>query len=716
MSQRVTTSFINTNIPGAPFEVNVKSNPVGVASSGNIIIIGEADGGAKYTAESLKDNWFTPDQLKEVTNKYLSGQIVDAFRALSSPSADADITGSANRIYIVKTNAGVQATATVASAYGSLTDKNFGIDGNRYFYQVTEVAAEVGASHEGTVITDFGALSGVSFTIRPQGGAESVIAVFGGAAGDYDTIAEVIALIDAALPANFSCVAGTAADSLKIESDTDATAHTKGFSKSFELIDSTPGDLAALKLTEGLYTSSQEPQHQIDIKRADTNVDESHIAEAQVSMSVGYVGTTATLTISGTTLTTTVVAGAGANLSVDISKYATIKDLADFINSRTGYTASADSGSSQSPTSQLDIVAAIGICSTAASVTPGKIKKGLSNFKTAVGQSVSLDFVATATAGLPDTMAAVDYLFTGARGATVAADIVAATIAIEGVNANFVVPLFSRDATADITDGLTDSSSTYTISATNALVKSHVLKMSTAAVRKHRSAIVSYWNDSYTEAKAEASTAASARVSVAMQKSSQVDSSGTTQSFFPWHTACIAAGMQTAGFYKPIVNKSANIISFTDPSGFDSGSKGDISGALDAGLLFLEQEVGGNKWVSDQTSYGQDTNFVYNSIQAMYAVDLVSLDLSQSFHTAFTGKSLADVDSSTALSFLASKMDSYKKQKLITASDDAPLGFKNAKVTISGPVMTVSLEIKPSTGIYFIPISIEVSQVTNSAS
>ena len=114
-------------------------------------------------------------------------------------------------------------------------------------------------------------------------------------------------------------------------------------------------------------------------------------------------------------------------------------------------------------------------------------------------------------------------------------------------------------------------------------------------------------------------------------------------------------------------------------------------------------------------TYGVDTNFVYNSIQAMYAADIVALDLSQSFKIAFVGKSLADVDASTALSFLASKMDAYKKQKLIAGSSDAPLGFKNAKVAISGPVMNIGVEIKLATAIYFIPNNIEISQVSSSA-
>ena len=712
MSQRISTSFVNTNRPGAVFDVKVKSNPVGVASSGNIIIIGEASGGAKYDTETLKDNWFTPDQLDRVTNKYISGSIVDAFRALSAPSSDANITGSANRIYIVKTNGGAQASAVIANAYGTLKDKNYGIDGNKYFYQVTEVNAEVGASQEGTLISAFGAaLDGAEFTIRLQGGAEVVITL---GVGGHANNAALVTEIDGLLPATLSCVAGVAADTIKIETDTDASAHTKGYSKAFELIDSTPGDLAALGLVEALSSSSQEPSHQIDIKRVDTNVNESFQAEAAVAMEVGYLGTTGTISISGDTLTTAVTGGAGTALSVDMTQYNTVKDLADFINAQTGYSASVASSSTQSPTSVLDEVTTLGICSTTAGLKAGKIKKGLSNFKSIVGQSVVTDFTATATAGLPDEMANVDYLAGGLLGATAAAAVASATIKIETIDANFVVPLFSRDATADIAEGLTDSASTYTIAAVNALVKNHVLKMSTAKIKKHRSAIVSIW-DAYSDVKDEASSAANARVSVAFQKSSQVNSAGEIKSYLPWHTACVAAGMQTAGFYKAIVNKLANVISFEDPSGFDSGSPGDIEDALDAGLLFMEKGVVGSKWVSDQTSYGVDTNFVYNSIQAMYAIDLVSLDLAASLQTAFVGQSLADVDASTALSFLASKFDAYKKQKLTAASDDAPLGFKNAKVNINGPIMTISVEIKPATAIYFIPISIEVSQVTNSA-
>lgn len=714
MAQRITTSFINTNRPGSYFDVKVKSTPVGVASSGNIVIIGEAAGGPKYDAEDLKENFYTPDQLDRVTAKYISGPIVDAFRALSAPSSDANITGSANRIYIVKTNGGSQAQATVATAYGTLKDKNFGLDGNKYSYQVTEVDAEEGPAQSGDTIADYAALSGAQFAVRVDGGASSTIDVFTGAAGDYDTASEVAALIDAALPAGLSCEVGVAADTIRIFADEDAAAGQKGYGKSFELIEVNPGDLAALGLEAGLEVSSQEPKVQIDINRSDINLNEAFQAEAAIALYIGYEGTTATVTIDEDSLVTAVTGGSGAALNINLANFATVSDLAAYINSQTGYSASAGVSSTQAPTSVLDQVAAQGIASTASDLKPGRIKRSVQNFKNAVAQSTALDFEATAVAGLPDEMASQAFLSGGAKGNTLAADVASATTALESIDVNFVIPLFSRNATDDIAEGLTESGSTYTISAINALIKNHVLKMSTAKIKKHRLGFVSYWGQ-YSDIQAEASAMANARISLTFQKTSQVNSVGEIKSYLPWHTACIAAGMQAAGFYKAIVNKFANVISFTDPSGFDSGSPGDIEAALDAGLLFLEKGVVGSKWVSDQTTYGVDTNFVYNSIQAMYDVDLVSLDLSASFQTAFVGQSLADVDASTALSFLASKMDSYKKQKLIAASDDAPLGYRNAKVSINGPIMEISVEIKPATAIYFIPISIEVSQVTNSA-
>lgn len=713
MAQILTESFITTAVPGAYPEVIVKSDPVGIASSGVIAIVGEADGGDSFATENIKQNYFSPSQSDVVGKKYVSGPIVDAMRMLSSSSADADITGAPTRVYILKTNSSTKASSAIAPSYGTIAAKVAGAAGNKHKYEITQIDEEIAPSLEGDTIANFAALAGVEFGVRVNGGVVTNIDVFDGASTTYDTIVEVVALIDAALPAGISCVLGTAADSIKLVADVDASANAKGWGKSFELIEVTPAGLTALGIDESLVVSALEPKVQVDVKRADINLNESFVASAEIALKLGYDGTTATVTISSTALTTTVTGGAGGNLNIVLSQFQTIKDLADFIASQPGYTAEAVSSSAQSNPSVLDRVSAIGIASSIGEAA-GRIKKSVANFKKSLAASSAVDVTVTATQGLPDETAAAIFLAGGAKGSTTAAQIAAAVDKLEGVNVNFVIPLFSRNATEDISEGLTESGSTYTISSINAVVKNHCLKMSTARLKKNRTTYLSYWG-AYNDAKAEASSLSQYRISLAFQKVSQI-SNGNTTSFLPWMGAVCAAGMQAAGFYKSILNKFANIISYEDPTGYDSGNIDQQEDALLAGLLPLTQDIAGNKWLSDQTTYTIDTNFVYNSSQLTYLSDLLSLDITASLQRAFVGKSLADVDASTVMGFIVSKMDNYKRQKIISASDDAPQGFKNLKVSIRGPVVSVAVEVKPSGSIYFIPITISLSQITSEAS
>lgn len=716
MAQRLTTSFVNTVIPDAYPNVSVKSIPVGVANTGVIAIIGEAEGGAHFSEEDLKNNSFSPDQADRVAAKYVAGPIVDAMRELAAPSADANIVGSATRVFILKTNSGSKAAAVVDTDYGNLDAKNWGLGGNQIKFKIVASQMEDTPEAESSIaIPAFGAaLNGASFTIRLEGGSTHVVTL-SNTATDHDTIGHLVTELGSLLPAGITASPGTATDTLNLKINVDAATYRKGWGKSFELIDSTPGDLALFELSAGLYTSAAEANVELNVVRQDVGLNETLEAKGEIALQIGYQGTTATLTISGNNLTTTVTGGSGANLAIDISAFSTVADLAAFIASKPGYTASATTLAQQLRPSELDKVSAIGIASSGAGLMPGRIKKSLSNFKAAIASSAAVDFAATATSGLPSPISTFTFLAGGAKGATSGANIVDALSKLESVVVNFVVPLFSRDASDDIADGLTDSASTYTIDAIHAATKTHVLKESTPILKRYRLAILSFWGI-YSDAKDKAQTLANYRCSMAFQKVSQVDSQGSVVTYLPWMGAAVAAGMQAAGFYKGITNKLANVISFVDPDGFDSGSPGDVEDALLAGLLILQKQTAGTTWVSDQTTYGFDTNFVYNSLQASYLADIVAADLADALKKAFVGQSLADVDAATALAFIATKMEEYRRIKAITGDDEAPLGYRNAKVSISGPVMSISLEIKLSTTIYFIPIELSISQVQSSAS
>lgn len=728
MSQRLVTPYVNTNVPGTYVNYQVLTQPTGVSSSGIAVIMGEANGGPSYSQIEISKNFFTPDQLQQVTQIYTSGQIVDGFTALTTPSNDPNITGTATKIYIQKTNAGTVATSTLLTAtpsnYGVLSDINYGVLGNQDQYQVLAVDSEVAPSVQGATVPSFPGTTGATFTVRVNGGAAVIIGPLGSVTNQTSLISALNTAFTSA-SVDLDATVGIAMNTIAINwSGTpgsaspvaDPLAWNEGWGKSFELIDSTSGDLASLGLVAGLTVSSQEPSIEVQDSNMSRGVSETLSASANVALTVGYQGTTATLTINQAagTLATTVTGGSGANLSVNLAEYSTIGTLAGFIAAQPGYSASVVPAANSLPTSALDDVAAIGICSTGAGDEPGRVKDGLYAFEQAMSISRIMTFAATATAGLPAPMALPAYLSGGARGATLVSDIVTAVDDLAAITCNIVVPLFSQNASADIVAGQTDPDSTYTIAAIDALLKSHCLEMSDPSLDRNRICILSN-NGTFAAASEVAQTLASFRCSLTFQNVTQVNSAGVITQFQPWYAAVIACGMQLGGFYKAIVNKYANIISVIDPSDYNSGNPGDTSEALSNGLLPLWTDVGGPKWVSDQTTYLTDTNFVYNSIQAVYDADVITIDLKSSFTDAFVGQSLADVSAASASAFLSQKMASYMQLKLIAPSNGAPLGFNNAKVTIAAPTMTISVNIYLATAIYFIPITFSISAVQQSA-
>ncbi len=69
-----------------------------------------------------------------------------------------------------------------------------------------------------------------------------------------------------------------------------------------------------------------------------------------------------------------------------------------------------------------------------------------------------------------------------------------------------------------------------------------------------------------------------------------------------------------------------------------------------------------------------------------------------------------------ALTVLESIMADIKRLKLTAASDDAPKGYKDATITLVGPSLAVSLNAKLAGAIYFVPITVLVTPVQQSAS
>ncbi len=480
---------------------------------------------------------------------------------------------------------------------------------------------------------------------------------------------------------------------------------------------------SAASFLEVLTSSSAELKKKIDLSKPNPLVTESFIHGGNIVLQLGYKGTTATATIltsSGVKkLQTSVTGGVGANLDIALKDYNSMSDLIDFLNSQPGYIAAA--GSSQeaqrSPKDVLDEVSAIGICSDLSSKA-GKIKRDIYDMTAGLGNiaqnSVLVTYTATATAGLPEDEGPA-FLTGGAKGGSTGLAMSQAVDALANVRCNFVVPLVSQDADLDKAASKTEASSTYTVDAVNAAIKTHCIAMSTAKVKRHRIGFVSK-KDTFANARSSAQTMSSFRIAHFFQDIKDLNSNGDIEQFQPWMGAAKAAGMQAAGFYKSIFNKSVNISGVVNPADFSDESNSQCEDALLSGLIPIQrQEDGSFTFLSDQLTYGFDNNFVYNSIQAVYVADIIALSLAESLKKAFVGESVADVTTAVAVSFIKGKMAEFLNSKLIVGSTDFTSGWKNINVVIDQGVMTVKCTVIEATSVYFIPIAVDIEGLRDSS-
>jgi hypothetical protein len=179
MAQSFQTTDGNLVVPGAYGKVAVQGAASGTGTTGVIVLIGEADGGASFRDETeLNANSFSPTAESAVVAKYGSGQVVDAFRQVVNPSNDDQVVGAPSAIIIVKTNKGGQATLSLTKStggtYGVLADAGYGKLGSLLYSVITQATAEtVPTTGTFTWIPPVAAVSG---EIRVNGGASAAVA------------------------------------------------------------------------------------------------------------------------------------------------------------------------------------------------------------------------------------------------------------------------------------------------------------------------------------------------------------------------------------------------------------------------------------------------------------------------------------------------------------------------------------------------------------
>ena len=157
--------------------------------------------------------------------------------------------------------------------------------------------------------------------------------------------------------------------------------------------------------------------------------------------------------------------------------------------------------------------------------------------------STLVSYTSLSSAGLPDAQN-VTFLSGGLLGGTTGTEFANSINGLASVQVNFIVPLISQNASDDIAIGQTDPSSTYQIASVTAILKQHVLAMSTPKIKRNRIGIASI-QDTGELNNLLAQSVANFRIAMTFQDMIQPSiSAGQNVQFQPWMSAALAASFQ----------------------------------------------------------------------------------------------------------------------------------------------------------------------------
>lgn len=694
--------------------------------TGLIAIFGEATAGTPgASVPNILNNVFSPDMMPLIKQTYRSGPVVDACQFLFAPGADGAIPSGAQAVYIYKTNASTKASLAMANSWGTITADEWGVGGNRVNFANTLVAATSAvASSSATVSLTGGGMNAKTITLVVQGSTTTYTFTCPGAtttAALLKTALQTAGNWAPGLPAGltFDVTGIDTAATVVITRVATGTPNREGYGRNFAL---TGGNgLAIVNLTAGLYTAAAEDQTLLTVVNKRDLITETATVGGNIVLKLGRnAGTNPTVTVNGTQVL--LKNNAATEYTFNKADYNTVAELADAVSTGTGGNWLAAVGSTlmgQFPPAVMDQVTDIGAGAATFNTSnlPAQVKKDAFEVLDFMNQSANIGLTAGtgSVCGLPDTLATT-YLTGGTLGATSTAAITNALTAFQNVRVNSVIPLFSRDATSDQTDNLTDAGSTYTIAGIHQAVKTHCSLMATTKARSERQGYLSY-KGTYANCKVMAQTLADARSQLVIQDVKQVNGSGTIQWFQPWALACMLAGARAGSpIGLPMTNKYLNVSGIRQTSQAMTTADASIvedfnpatmyDDAIRNGITFLERpQNGGFRVVVDNTTYGRDGNWVYNRGNVLYAADVLEYDFRNQLQDIYVGVK-NNVTATEIAATCQSILATYLAQGITVSTPDAKGGYKQLVVQISGNTVNVSVIVKLVEGIDFVLTSL----------
>ncbi|CAN5950521.1 unnamed protein product [Sphagnum jensenii] len=498
--------------------------------------------------------------------------------------------------------------------------------------------------------------------------------------------------------------------------------------------------LPIVYIASGLYVSESEDMAVITVNNSGTLTSESGAVGGTIVFQAGRIGSGSSpnvapvITINANSLL--LINNSVVEYTIPLANYNSIGSLVSFINGNTKGLWSAAPASTltgQLSPSVMDQVSNLG-ANGASGILPAQVKNDANAVQTFFSQSaqVSLHGPYYETnplslpkpTGLPDPQGPIN-LSGGVLGGTMSADIAEALLAIQAVHVNSVVPLFSRDASADIIDGLTDPNSNYTIDAIHQGVKTFLSLQATIKAKSECQGYLSL-KDTYANCKLESTNLADSRIQLCIQDIRQIDAAGNINWFEPWAGSCLLAGARGGSpIGLPMTFKYFNCSGIrqtaqpmTTPEALivnDFNPQTQYDDAIANGITFWEKPLtGGYRLVVDNTTYGADGNWVYNRANVQYAADVLAYDFRSQLENIYIGVKNT-VSASEVKTTCDSILSSYLAQGITVSTSDAPSGYKQLVVQIVGNTINISVTVKLVEGIDFILATITLQRASSSA-
>lgn len=726
-------------VPGAYTTKNViLTGSVPSIAVGKIAIVGEATKGRPGSVEVLQ---FTPQALSDLESEYGSGPIVDAARAIFNPSNDGRIAQGASSLYIFKTNDSSKSSLALADSWGQLDSEEYGEEANLVYAEIqkedaTDASAQSSSSFDATG-PDFA--SGNTFKLRIMGGIENEFTCPAGitTAAALESALQNASNWSGALPSGISfSVSGTdSVASLSISLDVDLNDHRYGYGRTFELIAGASDFLALVNISAGLFSAQIEPSERFIFGRqSDEIVEDSDESTGDIGgsiyLEIEYLGTSAELEINSTQLIATVVGGAGSSLSLTLSNFRTINDIATYINSQAGYKCRVPQSvnGALSPTI-LDRVSSMGFASGIEGRYPGKVKADAwSVFDYARRNSTLISIPNTGSrVGLPDPISQT-FLSGAQRGSSSNSDFLDALSAFEEIeDIDIIVPLVSQDASDDLAEDVayTDSGSSYTVDSIHLAVKNHCKKMSGTKFRKERVCYLGK-RESFSECINASRSISSEFASMLIQDVSVLGSDGNLFWGQPHLAASLCAAMQAGGdIGQPTTKKLINALGVRHvlkqgitPSSTEKFSpKTKLDQAIEAGIMPLnDPSSGGIEIVVQNATYSRDANFVYNRPSVFEAMNYMAKVIRISTETKFAGTKNSTTTPESIKTEIIALMSDFLRSDIVVGDDtNEGLGFKNLTIRADGNAVFIDITVTPVQGVDFILTNLKADNTRISA-